>query len=278
MTLYLNLRTHAVGGSVADPYVLEGAPEGNPPALRSVGWAELASLSGGKNVVFATHGFNVSYADGVRCLGRLEPLLGLGASDVFLGVLWPGDWWLPVVNYPFEGGVAMDSGRRVAAFCRRWMASAQNFSFISHSLGARVILEAVENLDRRARVVCLTAAAVHRNCLDTDYASAASNAAAVSILASHSDWVLRVAFEIGDPIADVLHDDHTPFQKALGYDGPPVPARSPISSPWQISDAANYGHSNYLPPSTVSPVGDRKWLDPAGFMARALRGQPQTWP
>src|SRR5579859_7694367 len=106
MTLYLNLRTHAVGGSVADPYVLEGDPAANALGLRSVGWAELASLSGGKNVVFATHGFNVSYDEGVRCLARLEPLLGLTGSDLFLGILWPGDWWLPVVNYPFEGGVA----------------------------------------------------------------------------------------------------------------------------------------------------------------------------
>ncbi len=278
MTLYLNFRSQGVGGAVIDPYVLQGDAAASPLALRAVGWMELASLVGGKNVLFAAHGFNVSYEHGARSLAQLEPQLGLAASDVFFGVLWPGDYWLPFVNYPFEGDVSMDCGRRLASFCRRWFAGAQSFSFISHSLGARLVLEAVANLDRPARAVCLTAAAINRDCLESEYARAAANSSAISILASHNDWVLKVAFQVGDPISDLLHEDHTPFQKALGYDGPPVPAPPPIAHPWQIPDPADYGHGDYLPPDHIAPPVGAKWLQPAGFMARAFRNKPQTWP
>lgn len=281
MTLFLNFRSQGVGGAVIYPYVLEGDGTASPPALRSVGYTEFAARAAGKNVLFAAHGFNVSYDYGARSLGQLEPQLRLTASEIYLGVLWPGDYWLPVINYPFEGGVAMDCGRRLADFCGRWLTRAQSISFVSHSLGARVVLEAVKNLDRRARVVCLTAAAINRDCLETEYVAAAANADSISILASHEDWVLKVAFQAGDPIADILHDDHTLFEKALGYDGPALPAPAQVQLPWQIPDAADYGHGDYLPPGDsvqAPPPPGSRWLNSAGFMARAFHSQRQTWP
>ena len=279
MTLYLNFRSAATGGAVVDPYVLEGDPTASPLILRPVGWPELTRIVAGKNILFAAHGFNVSYEQGARSFFQLEPQLGLSASDVFFGVLWPGDYWVPVINYPFEGRVSMDCGRRLAAFCQRWLGQAQSLSFISHSLGARLVLEAVKYLDRPARTVCLTAAAINRDCLETEYSDAAANASAISLLASHEDQVLKLAFAIGDPISDLLHDDHSPFQKALGYDGPPTPAPPLVASPWQIPDADRYGHGDYLPPgSAASGPVDNKWERAATFMARAFRQQPQGWP
>jgi hypothetical protein len=211
-------------------------------------------------------------------LGQLEPRLGLSALDLFIGVLWPGDFWLPVVNYPFEGAVSMDCGRRLADYCRRWFRQAQGFSFVSHSLGARLVLEAVKNLDRPASVVCLTAAAINRDALATEYAAATANAAAISLLASHQDRVLQLAFRVGDPIADLLHDDHAFFERALGYDGPPVPTLPPIAPPWQIPDGLAYGHGDYLPPGDAVAPANAKWAAAADFIARAFRGQPQSWP
>ncbi|MGH6738225.1 MAG: alpha/beta hydrolase [Bradyrhizobium sp.] len=281
MTLFLNFRSQGVGGAVVDPYVLDGNGTASPPALRSLSSVEFAARTTGKNVLFAVHGFNVSYDYGARSLGQLEPQLNLTASDIFLGVLWPGDYWLPVINYPFEGGVAMDCGRRLADFCGRWLTRAQSISFVSHSLGARVVLEAVKYLGRRARVVCLTAAAINRDCLETEYSAAAANADSVSILASHEDWVLKIAFQAGDPIADALHDDHTLFEKALGYDGPALPAQPPVQSSWQIPNAAGYGHGDYLPPGDIVQVPvppAARWPQSAGFMARAFHRQQQTWP
>ncbi len=279
MTLYLSFRERDVGGAVAGPRLLAGDGTASPPALRIVGEAEIASLVAGRNLLFAVHGFNVSGAYGARSPGQLEPRLGLSAAlDRFIGVLWPGDFWLPVVNYPFEGEVSMDCGRRLADFCRRRFGQAQSFSFVSHSLGARLVLEAVEHLDRRARAVCLTAAAINRDALATEYAAATANAAAISLLASHADLVLRLAFRVGDPIADLLHDDHEFFERALGYDGPPVPAMPPISQPWQIPDALDYGHGDYLPPGDAVANPAAKWAAAADFMARAFRGQNQIWP
>src|SRR5216683_7932948 len=136
MALYLNFRSHAVGGAVIEPYLLRGDPTTDPPALATVDWPQVGALVAGRNVLFGVHGFNVNYGGGVRGLGRLDAYLGLGGSDVFVGVLWPGDAWLPVVDYPFEGDVAIDCGGRLAGFCAR------------------------------------------------------------------CDWVLKVAFQIGDPIAD----------------------------------------------------------------------------
>ncbi|MGO9060079.1 MAG: hypothetical protein ACLQU2_22265 [Candidatus Binataceae bacterium] len=215
-------------------------------------------------------------------LGQLESQIDPGPSGIFFGVLWPGDYWIPVVNYPLEGDVAIDCGRRLAAFCKRWLSNAQSISFVSHSLGARLVLEAVENLDRPARALCLTAAAVNKDCLSTEYARATANSSAVSILASHKDLVLGVAFRIADPISALFNDDHTPFQLALGYDGPPTPSHPPISPPWQIPDSENYGHGDYFPPGDAAQVNPQlagaKWLLPARFMAQAYRGQPQMWP
>src|SRR5581483_6449595 len=204
---------------------------------------------------------------------------GLAAADLFIGVLWPGDYWLPVVNYPFEGAVSMDCGRRLADFCDQRLAAAASLSFASHSLGARLVLEAVKHLGRRARALCLTAGAINNDCLATEYGDATDNATAVALLASRADHVLRLAFPLGDVVADLLHDDHTPFESALGYSGPRLPAPPPVAAPWQIPDIAGYDHGDYLPTAgQATPAPDARCRAVAGFIARCFHGQPQPWP
>ncbi len=130
------------------------------------------------------------------------------------------------------------------------------------------------------RSACLTAGAINRRCLIDEYASAAGRPARVEVLASHEDYVLKYAFAAGDPVADLLHDDHSPFQAALGSDGPPRDQPQPVPRPWQIDSHANYGHGNYLPPGT-GPADDdesNKWKKAADFMKRAYLGQTQVWP
>jgi hypothetical protein len=281
VTLFLDLRAADVGGPVSGPSVLEGDGTISPLRLRIVPMREIEVRARGKNVLFATHGFNVSRQEGARSLGRLESLLPLPDSALYLAVLWPGDFWIPVVNYPFAGGPAMECGRRLAAFAQQHMGGAQSLSFASHSLGVRLVLEAAKKLPNGVRVVCLLAAAINRDCLQTEYARAAANAQQVSILASHCDDVLKIAFRIGDPLSELFHDDHKPFEKALGYNGPPTPARTPIVPPWQIPDAAKVRHTDYLPPSSANPpdpLPDPPWEDVAGFIARAFREVPQSWP
>jgi hypothetical protein len=281
MTYFLNFRVRDVGGPVVDPFLLEGDGTAVQPALSVVSWAQVLSIVAGKNLLLATHGFNVSYQEGACSLGLLDRYLNLTGPNLFIGVLWPGDAWLPIVDYPFEGGVALDCGGRLATFCNDQCARAQSLSFLSHSLGARLVLEAIAHLERKAQSVCLTAPAINRDCLTTNYSDAASNSTLVSILASHEDDVLKIAYSVGDPFADLLHDDHTPFQAALGFAGPPTPALEPIHYPWQIPDEDGYGHHDYLPPGktiALPPAPGARWPKAADFMRRAFFGQSQTWP
>ncbi len=273
MTLYLNFRTGGVAGGIVTPYLLEGDGTVNPPAVRALNSAEARDRVAGKNVLFGVHGFNVNYREGARAFGLLDAHLGLAGSDVFIGVLWPGDWWVPAINYPFEGSDAMECGRLLATFCSQHLAEAQSVSFASHSLGARLVLEALVHLDRRARMVCLMAGAIDRDCLVAEYAKATSMADQIFVLSSHNDSVLRVAFPIGDAISDVFDRGRGFMEQALGYDGPPSPADPPVVAPWQIPDADNYAHGSYLPPTDAA-----RWTRVADFVGRAFRGQPQPSP
>jgi hypothetical protein len=271
MTLFLNFRTRSTGGAVnPNPQIYNGLGDGAP------GWslippAQLRTTFAGKSVLFAVHGFNVDQPHGAVSLGLLDKYLALAAPGLLVGVLWPGDSVIPIVDYPFEGSVAIDCGTRLANFCNEFCSSAQTISFVSHSLGARLVLEAVSKLNRKARSVCLTAAAINRDCLTAEYAVAAQNSEQISLLASREDLVLKVAFSVGDPFADLLHDDHTPFEIALGSEGPPTPTQ--VRAPWQINETSDYGHSDYMPPACPE-----KWPRVADFMKRAFLDQPQVWP
>jgi hypothetical protein len=281
MTYFLSFRTRNVGGAVVDPMLLQGDGTANPPAFTVIPAPQVPAIVGGRNLLFAAHGFNVSLPHGACALGVLDTHLNLALPNLFVGILWPGDSWLPIVDYPSEGNVALDCGRRLAAFCSRWCGAAQSLSFLSHSLGARLVLEAIAHLDRNAQSACLAAAAINRDCLTTEYADAADNATLISLLASRRDDVLKLAFRIGDPLADLLHDDHSPFQPALGSIGPPTPVPPIVRYPWQIADSDDYGHSDYLPPCPPPPIPPPpmdKWPKAAEFMKRAFLGQAQPWP
>ena len=284
MTLFIDFRTANVGGAVGNAKMLEIEPASLPNMGPLLDDRAIERRVDGKNLLLATHGFNVHRDEGVRALGQLDSHLHnsgkLSQADLFIGVLWPGDFWVPAINYPFEGDDAIDCGKRLAALCARQLRTAQSFSFLSHSLGARLVLEAVKRLNRRARSVCLTAAAIDQDCLRREYAAAARNADSISILASHEDTVLKLAFPVGNPIFRWFQDAGDYFQIALGYDGPPRPAAPPINAPWQIADRDDYGHGSYLPPSgqVAPPAPNAQWLRVAEFMANAFNRQPQSWP
>jgi hypothetical protein len=274
MTIFVSFRTSRIGGPVCDARVFEG--DKTSTAFRLIDDGEWRELAAGRNLRFVTHGFNVNLQTGVSELARFGDALALPLTDLYIGVLWPGDSWIPIVDYPFEGDVAIECGRRLAGFCDTLCTGAASLSFASHSLGGRLILEAVSRLRRRASVVCVTAGAVNRDCLITEYRKAADKADAVAALASHDDLVLKLAFTVGDPLADLLHPDHTPFQAALGYDGPPRDHPAPVAAPWQIDD--HYDHDNYLPPDDPQKKDDVKWRRVATFVRQAFLGQPQSWP
>lgn len=278
MTLFLNFRTRSAGGAVnTNPQLYDGLGDRTQPGWTLIPQARLRATFAGKSILFGVHGFNVTQLNGAVSFGLLDHHLGLSDPNIFVGVLWPGDSVIPVIDYPFEGNVAIDCGQRLAAFCNEFCDTAQALSFVSHSLGARLVLEAVSALNRKASTLCLTAAAINRDCLTAEYAAAANNCEQISILASREDKVLKLAFPIGDPLSLLLHADHSPFQVALGAEGPPTPALRQVRQPWQIGDSeqtgGNYDHGDYLPPNTP-----RKWPSVADFIKRAFLEQAQIWP
>jgi len=276
VTYYVNLRAGPYG-AVCDPYVLEGDGTAAAPAMTSVSWNAVPYLAKGKHVLLATHGFNVSYESGLASLGHLEAVLEMQPNELFLGVLWPGDWVIPAVNYPFEDKIASHGGALLGGFCNRWLASAASLSFLSHSLGARVVLEAIKASTRPVRRACITAGAVNADCLDAEYQAAAKNCGEIRTLSSMEDLVLKLAYPPGDFVADMLDPDHKQFEPALGRGGPIDPWPTGVR-PSEIADQASYDHGDYFPPSASPLPAGAKWRAAVGFMAAAFRGQPASWP
>jgi hypothetical protein len=131
------------------------------------------------------------------------------------------------------------------------------------------------------------AGAINQDCLVGEYAAAAANTTSLSLLASKGDQVLKLAFPLGDPFADLLHDDHPAFEPALGYAGPSAAETALVDGPWAIPLPAppaniDYDHGNYLPPSgAVMPPpapGTPSYVPVAQFIANAFYGRAQNWP
>jgi hypothetical protein len=275
VTTFINFRGSNFGTVLHQPQLFESS--GAPPTAQLILPTALGAKATGRDVVVATHGFNVSYIYGLQSLANLDAALGLSPA-LFIGVLWPGDWVIPAVNYPFAVGIAREAGKRLGLFLKATLAGASTVSFISHSLGARVVLEAVEQLGRPAKVICLTAAAVNADCLSAEYSAADSEVTTIVNLASDNDLVLKLAYPAGDLIATILHPDHNAFQRAMGALGPAAPVAPNITA-YQISRGPAYDHGDYLPPDVVvPPANDAKWSAVAQFMQLAIRNRPEGWP
>lgn len=254
------------------------------PAIQPLGYADVAedevrSWVSGRDVVLAIHGFNVPRPHGVGSLAALEADLALPPNYRFFGILWPGDFWLPVVDYPWEAAHAVTSGRYIAAYANRVFAGANSISLISHSLGGRVLLEAAQNMDQKAAQLCIAAGAVDDDCLAGQYLKAEQNAGRISVLSSTQDKVLQLAYPAGDFVSDVLlGDNDSPWEAALGRHGPKPPFGPPVFEE-PIPDKLGYDHGDYFPPSepAIPPPANPKWKRAVDYMRRAVTGGPTYW-
>lgn len=283
MSLYVNLRYGAVGGGLrTDPYLIEGDGTVATPRMKSLAQAEAARRVAGRTVVFAVHGFNVSYDSGLRSLGRLEAALraqGLPESFLVIGVLWPGDFVIPAINYPGEWRDAVKGGQALARFANTTLNSANAFCFLSHSLGGRLALEAVAGLDRKATRVCLTAPATDNDCLEDPYDVSVANSEQLTYLASMKDMVLKLAYPVGDWAGDIfLGDDDGALRGALGRHGARWPrTRKPAAFGFTVADQPAYGHGSYFPPGSPGQVLAASHGDVAKFLVSFLKGEKPSW-
>ncbi len=178
----------------------------------------------------------------------------------FFKFYWPGDKnWGPlrVLAYPLEIKPSKDSAKVLARYLSGlWGPSGTPIQifFVGHSLGNRLVLEALRELKSgpvnslvEIRYVCLMAAAVPVSKVDTNgELCGAALFTHTCILYSPDDLVLHLAFPIGETLAlDAF------FPRAVGRLG--EPARQ-----WTVSQQmAGYGHSDYWPSQqTTLPVGN----------------------
>lgn len=244
MTQFLDLRLQAVGGGLATSVSVNQSMADNYQSLQL---SELRACVQGRHVLIATHGFNVNRADGIACLSNWEGLLQLPPSSAFVGLLWPGDSvWAHGLDYPDEPKIADEAGSLLAEFIDANFQDAASISFVSHSLGARVVLAAVSHLRLKVRRVTLMAPAIDDNCLTTEFNAAAANVGAISVLASKKDEVLSVDFPLGNLFAGIIAQGHPWWRAALGHQGPAKPWPANFQAPFEIPDDWKFEHGNYL--------------------------------
>lgn len=280
---FLNTRSLPVGGGVGPLTVLDETNAVHPAS-------NVVSAVRGRDVLMVTHGFNVSQLDGLQKLSDWAKLLDLG-SAACIGILWPGDArWIHVVDYPVEGDEAMTAGNELAAFINNNFSSALSLSFVSHSLGARVVMQTIAGLSRPSvRRLLLMAGAIDNTCLSSEYAAAAKKVQSISVLASRSDDVLKWAFPTGNFVSGLFSRDVPYVHEAMGREGPSEPYPSPdnVHADWQIPDKWDYGHGSYLPPNPLGSTPVRyaplpyfpppEMLPPPPFPPASLAGNTALW-
>jgi hypothetical protein len=245
MTRFLDVRLSTTGDGLATYVAInQGTNIGN---YQSLDKAQLLDDIRGRHVLIGTHGFNVNRADGIAHLSNWEGLLQLAPPSVFVGLLWPGDsLWAHGLDYPEEPRIANEAGQLIAPFLDANFGGAASISFVSHSLGARVVLETVSQTSLPVRRVTLMAGAIDDNCLNTEFKAAAAKVGEISVLTSRKDDVLSVAFPLGNLLAGIIAEGHPWWHAALGHTGPSSPRLANFQAPFEIPDNWNFGHGNYL--------------------------------
>lgn len=241
---FIDLRALARGGPVASAPHYRQSPS---QAIEDP--SGLARDSAGRHVTLVTHGFNVNGPDGQSDITDWVAMMPTDESQLRVGVLWPGDSrWLPVLDYPFEDDEAIQSGHLLATVVSKVLSGAASITLVSHSLGARVMLEAAQQIDMPIKEMILMAAAVDDNSLQDRYQGRLDHVGRILGLASTCDSVLALAFPFGNPIAGLVSRGHPYWRGALGRFGPQGPTLGNVSASWVLDQGSNYGHGTYIGP------------------------------
>ena len=215
MIYFLDFRGRNQGGPVLPGHLM---PFGANPARSE------DDLRHESTVTFLIHGFNVNRPNGQATLERLARSLPSASGGALVAVLWPGDSWANFASYPLEGNDADDTAAELARFIDRVLQPGTPLSFVSHSLGARVVMGTIKRVVSRYPVsqVCTMAAAIDDFSLSRprDYGPVAPQVGRIAVLASRKDKVLRLAYPVGDLVQAFLFFRKDRRGAALGYHGP----------------------------------------------------------
>jgi hypothetical protein len=258
MTRFLDVRIDPVGGDLATAVAINQGT--NISNYQSYDLNQLLADVRGQNVLIGTHGYNVNRANGIACLSNWESLLKLNPPSIFVGLLWPGDSiWMHGLDYPEEPRIANEAGQNlIAPFLDKNFANAASISFASHSLGARLVLQTISNMNLPVRRTTLMAGAIDDNCLNTEFKNVLTKIQKISALASKKDEVLSALFPLGNLIGGIIAEGHPWWHAALGHCGPSNPRPKNFQAPFEIPDNWDYSHHDYLridpPPAPSIPL------------------------
>ena len=231
-------------------------------------------------ITFLIHGFNVSAGEGSRSLARLAECLPFAQRDgALVSVLWPGDSCAGALSYAWEGHDANLSAHELAKFIDLYAAPAAELFFVSHSLGARVVMKCIDELraaGRKVGRVCLMAPAIDADSLADPgvYRRPASHADKVAVLSSTKDHVLKLAYPAGDLFQAFAFFDEA-SGSALGlrgsrkHDSYDVPDNI---RDWRIDPERESGHGHYIPDPDSSDVARQNQRSAAEYANAVLRG------
>jgi esterase/lipase superfamily enzyme len=247
-------------------------------------------MSSAQYILILVHGFNNSRSDAETSYGIFTDhiLPGLQRSrvgpDAIAQFHWPGDesvGLLPrAAGYATDVSRAFTAAKRLAEFLAQLAALRSDtaplrVTFVGHSLGCRLILEALNQLSSGAptiEVIGLMAAAAPVNLTRRDAALYQTGRAPRQVLkfCSEQDQVLHLAFPLGQFAAFTSGIETANYTEAIGRFGHPneFGVRSP---------RPNNGHSDYWKDTVVVDImlgqidaKERQLPAPAELMDRRM--------
>jgi hypothetical protein len=224
--------------------------------------------------VILVHGYNVSQEKGRESYARFRWWLEhFETAAHVLELHWPGDrkWGnLSGLVYPWKIATAARCGVLFAEWlCQQHVGA--RFRLIGHSLGCRLILEAIKELRRRGRseqvaAVCLLAAAVPVSYVGQNLLGPQSgDSTRWRVLYSRGDQILRCTFPIGEMAESMLPG-------AVGLTGEPRTRWTAAGDAWEMyqqtdTDSAPqfYKHGYYWQGGPKETVAEercywKRWL------------------
>jgi hypothetical protein len=261
---------------------LRNRPVGGPVVPGRLAGGCLNCFRTATKITFLVHGFNVSAGEGSRSLARLADLLPFAQRNgALVSVLWPGDSWAGAISYAWEGHDANLSAHELAKFIDLYAAKTASLFFVSHSLGARVVMTTVGLLKAKARDVsraCLMAPAIDADSLADPgvYRRSAESARRVAVLSSTEDRVLKLAYPAGDLFQAFAFFDET-SGVALGLRGPRKHEKYGVPEnvhDRRINPARRCDHGHYIFDPGASATAQHNQTSAAAYANAVLQGDP----
>jgi pimeloyl-ACP methyl ester carboxylesterase len=193
------------------------------------------------HVVLLVHGFNNTRRDATESyneqFGFLRSVLTgrVGAPDAIAALHWPGDLamspirfaLIDALGYHFDIEQARKSASRLTVFLGNLRPGAGlplRVSLIGHSMGARLVFEALKALPRgrvQIDVVSTLAAAVPVELVGATDPLRPKTPGKLLVLYSDQDWVLRLAYPLGQRTAYNHKIERVLSREAVGLHGNP---------------------------------------------------------